>query len=42
MSFEIVNIDDVTYKEFNNVLVYDIIRDNLLKNNDMLSSIYTY
>ena len=41
MSFEIVTIDDVAYKEFNNVLVYDIIIDKLFKNNVMLSSILT-
>jgi hypothetical protein len=41
VSFEIVTIDDVAYKEFNNVLVYDIIIDKLFKNNDMLSSILT-
>jgi hypothetical protein len=38
MSFTIVNIDVVTCKEFNNVLVYNIIRDQLFENNDMLSS----
>jgi hypothetical protein len=41
VSFEIVTIDDVAYKEFNNVLVYDIIIDKLFKNNVMLSSILT-
>ena len=41
MSFEMVTIDDVAYKEFNNVLVYDIIIDKLFKNNVMLSSILT-
>jgi|EndMetStandDraft_2_1072991.scaffolds.fasta_scaffold1465416_1 hypothetical protein len=41
MSFTTVNIDVVTCKEFNNVLVYDIIRDKLFDNNDMLSSILT-
>ena len=41
MSFEIVTIEDVAYKEFNNVLVYDIIIDKLFKNNVMLSSILT-
>jgi hypothetical protein len=35
VSFRIINIDDVVY----NVSVDDIIRDKLLKNNDMLSSI---
>jgi hypothetical protein len=41
MSFTIVNIDVVTCKEFNNVLVYNIIRDQLFENNDMLSSMLT-
>jgi len=41
VSFEIITIDDVAYKEFNNVLVYDIIIDKLFKNNVMLSSILT-
>jgi hypothetical protein len=41
VSFEMVTIDDVAYKEFNNVLVYDIIIDKLFKNNVMLSSILT-
>jgi hypothetical protein len=41
MSFTIVNIDVVTCEEFNNVLVYNIIRDKLFENNDMLSSILT-
>jgi hypothetical protein len=40
VNFGTVNIDDVAYKEFNNVSVYDIIRDKLFKNN-MLSSILT-
>jgi hypothetical protein len=39
MSFRTINIDDIAYKEFNNVSIYDIIRDKLFKNNDMLSSI---
>jgi len=39
MSLGIVNIDDIAYKEFNNVSVYDIIRDKLVENNDMLSNI---
>ena len=37
-SFTIVNIDYVACDKFNNVLVYDIIRDKLFKTN-MLSSI---
>jgi len=41
VSFETINIDDVSYEEFNNVSIYDIIKDKLLKNNDMLSSILT-
>ena len=39
MSFVIVNIDVVASEEFNNILVYDIIRDRLFENNDMISSI---
>jgi hypothetical protein len=39
MSLGIVNIDDVAYKELNNVSVYVIIRDKLVENNDMLSNI---
>jgi hypothetical protein len=30
MSFAIVNIDDVACEKFNNVSVYDIIKDKLL------------
>jgi hypothetical protein len=41
VSLEIVNIDDVAYEKFNNISVYDIIRDKLFKNNDILSSILT-
>jgi hypothetical protein len=41
VSFETVNIDDVAYEKFNNISVYDIIRDKLFKNNDILSSILT-
>ena len=41
MSLGTINIDDVSYEEFNNVSIYDIIKDKLLKNNDMLSSILT-
>jgi hypothetical protein len=40
MSFGIVNINDISCEKFNNVSVYDIIRDKLFENNDMLSSIY--
>jgi hypothetical protein len=38
VSFGKINIDDVTYEEFNNISVYDIIRDKNFKNN-MLTSI---
>ena len=41
VSFATINIDDVTCKEFNNVSVYDITRDKIFENNDMLSSIFT-
>jgi hypothetical protein len=41
MSFGIVKIDDVAHKKFNNISVYNIIRDQLFENNDMLSSILT-
>jgi hypothetical protein len=41
MSLRTINIDDVAYKEFYNVSVYDITRDKLFENNDMLSSILT-
>ena len=41
MSFGTVNIENIAYKEFNNVLVYNIIRDKLFENNDMLSSMLT-
>jgi hypothetical protein len=41
VSLTTVNINDIACEEFNNVSVYDIIRDKLLKNNDMLSSIPT-
>jgi hypothetical protein len=41
VSLETVNIDDVAYEKFNNLSVYDIIRDKLFKNNDILSSILT-
>ena len=39
MSFMTINIDDVAYKEFNNISVYDIIIDKLFENNNILSSI---
>jgi hypothetical protein len=39
VSFMTINIDDVAYKEFNNISVYDIIRDKLFENNNILSSI---
>jgi hypothetical protein len=41
VSFEIVKIDDIVYKEFNNLLIYDIIRDILFEINDMLIIILT-
>jgi hypothetical protein len=41
VSFGILKIDDVAYKEFNNLSVYDIIRDKLFESNDMLSIILT-
>jgi len=40
VSFATINIADIACEEFNNVWVYYIIRDKLLKNNDMLSSIF--
>ena len=36
MSFATVNVDNVAYEKLNNVSVYDIIRDKLLKNNDII------
>ena len=39
MSFWTVNIDNVTYEEFYNISVYDIIRDKKKIKNNMLSSI---
>jgi hypothetical protein len=39
VNLKIVNINDVSYKLFNNVSIYNIIRDKLFENNDMLSSI---
>jgi hypothetical protein len=41
MSFWTVKIDDITYKEFNNILVYDSLRDKLFENNNMWSIILT-
>jgi hypothetical protein len=41
MNFRKIKIDDVSYIEFNNVSFYDIIRDKLVENKDMLSSILT-
>ena len=41
MSFRTVNIDDVVNEKFNNISVYNIIRDKLFENNDMLNSIPT-
>ena len=41
MSFGTINIKDVAYEKLKNVSVYNIIRDKLFKNNDMLSSILT-
>jgi hypothetical protein len=41
VNFEIVKIDDIVYKEFNNLLIYDIIRDILFEINDMLIIILT-
>jgi hypothetical protein len=40
VSFATINIAAIACEEFNNVWVYYIIRDKLLKNNDMLSSIF--
>jgi len=39
VNLRIVNINDVSYKLFNNVSIFDIIKDKLFENNDMLSSI---
>jgi hypothetical protein len=41
MNFGTIKIDDVSYIEFNNVSFYNIIRDKLIENKDMLSSIVT-
>ena len=41
MSFGILKINDVAYKELNNLSVYDIIRDKLFESNDMPSIILT-
>ena len=39
VSFRTVNINNIACEEFNNVSVYDIIRDKLFENNDMLRSL---
>jgi len=36
MKFKIVKIDNVVYKKFFNLLVYESIRENLFKKNKML------
>jgi hypothetical protein len=41
VSFATININDITCEEFNNVSGYDITRDKIFENNDMLSSIFT-
>jgi hypothetical protein len=41
VSFVTVNIDDVVCEGFNNISIYDIIIDKLLKNNTMLNNILT-
>ena len=41
VNFRTIKIDNVAYKEFNNLLVYDSIRDNFFESNDMLSIILT-
>ena len=41
MSFEIVKIDDVAYKELFNISFYESIREKLFKNNDMLIIVHT-
>ena len=41
MNFGTIKIDDVSYIEFNNVSFYNIIRDKLIENKEMLSSIVT-
>jgi len=40
VSFEIIKINNVTYEEFNNLLVYNSLRDKLFENNDIMY--YTY
>jgi hypothetical protein len=35
MNFRTIKINDVSYIEFNNVSIYDIIRDKLIENRDM-------
>ena len=39
ISLRIVSIDNVAYEQLNNVSVYDIIRDKMVENNDILSII---
>ena len=41
VSFWIVKIDDVSYKEFNNLSIYDSIRDKLFESNNMWNIILT-
>jgi hypothetical protein len=41
VSFRRVKIDDVAYEEFNNLSVYESIRDKLFKSKDMLIIIFT-
>ena len=41
MSFRTVKIDDVAYEEFNNLSIYDSIRDKLFKSNDIWSIVIT-
>jgi hypothetical protein len=41
MNFRTIKIDDVSCTEFNNVSIYNIIRDKLVENKDKLSSILT-
>jgi hypothetical protein len=36
MSFWIIKINDVAYEEFNNLSVYDSIRDKLFKSNMLI------
>jgi hypothetical protein len=41
VSFRRVKIDDVAYEEFNNLSVYESIRDKLFESKDMLIIIFT-